>query len=211
MRVLVFGDSITQGFWSVEGGWVELIRKHYDGLALKDMRSKVSQPEIFNLGVSGDTTRNLLTRIEPETKARKWPNDPQVAVVAIGTNDDLFENGKQWVEPPEFRQNIRKIINILKPLVEGILFVGNIAVDEKLTNPVFWGDYRYTNDEMQKFEIIIKEETTKLNIPFVPIFEKFNAEQSKRNLLADGLHPNTDGHKFIYNLVLPELEKLLAS
>lgn len=30
MRVLVFGDSITQGFWDTEGGWVERLRKYYD-------------------------------------------------------------------------------------------------------------------------------------------------------------------------------------
>ena len=207
-QVYFFGDSITQGFWDTEGGWVERLRKHYDGLALKDLKHN-KQPEIFNLGVSGDTTRNLLARIEAETKIRKWPGDPQIAVVAIGTNDDLFQNGKQWVEPPEFRANIQKIIDVLKPLVEGILFVGNVAVDEKLTTPVFWDNIHYTNDELKKYEDIIREVTKAQNISFVPVFDKFKAEQAKRNLLADGLHPNDSGHKLIASLVQPELEKLL--
>lgn len=208
MRVLVFGDSITQGMWAIEGGWVELLRKHYDGLAIKDLKHN-NQPEIFNLGVSGDTTRNLLARIELETKVRKWPGDPQIAVVAIGTNDDLFQKGKQWVEPPEFRANIQKIIDILTPLVKDILFVGNVAIDESLTTPVFWDNIHYTNAELKKYEEIIKEVTKAQNISFVPIFDKFMTEQTKRNLLADGLHPNDEGHKLIARLVQPELDKLL--
>jgi lysophospholipase L1-like esterase len=49
VRVLVFGDSIAQGFWDSEGGWVERLRKHYNSLALEDLKSN-QQPEIFNLG-----------------------------------------------------------------------------------------------------------------------------------------------------------------
>lgn len=36
VRVLVFGDSITQGFWGTRGGWVDKLRQHYDELQLQD-------------------------------------------------------------------------------------------------------------------------------------------------------------------------------
>jgi len=209
MRVLCFGDSITQGFWSVEGGWVERLRKHYDGLALKDL-SNNNQPEIFNLGVSGDTTRNLLERIELETRVRKWPGDSLLAVVAIGTNDDLFEEGKQQVEPEEFRDNIHIIIKKLRPLTDSLIFVGNAACDEELTTPVFWDDIHYTNEQMQKYEQIIQEVAAEHGIAFVPVFEKFKQElNSGKDLLADGLHPNDAGHQLIFELVRPELDKLV--
>ena len=209
MRVLVFGDSIAQGFWSVDGGWVEKLRRHYDRLALEDLRNN-KQPEIFNLGVSGDTTHNLLARLEPETKVRKWPEDPLIAVIAIGTNDDLFENGEQRVQPREFRHNIQKVINILEPLVEKIMFVGSAACDEKLTTPVFWANIHYSNEQMQKYEQIVEEESQKRAIRFVPIFESFKAKmETGEKLLADGLHPNNEGHKLIFELVRPELDKLL--
>ena len=207
MRILFFGDSITQGFWSVDGGWVEQIRKHYDGLAVQDLRAN-KQPEIFNLGVSGDTTRNLLQRVAAETKARTWPGDPVVTVLAIGTNDDLFEGGEQWVSPDEFRANINKLVDILEPITDGLLFVGNAACDDSMTNPVFWGDYSYSNEQIQKFENIINEETKKRNIPFVPVFDTFKQKlDAGEELLADGLHPNEAGHQLIKTLVLPELQK----
>jgi lysophospholipase L1-like esterase len=209
MRVLVFGDSIAQGFWDSQGGWVERLRKHYDSLALADLK-KNKQPEIFNLGVSGDTTRNLLARIEAETKIRRWPDDPLIVVVAIGTNDDLFESDKQYVPPDEFKANLEQIVSILKPLTQGILLVGNPACDESKTMPVFWGDFTYTNKELQRSEHTIVEVAAKNNLPCVPIFEVFKLKLDEGvELLADGLHPNDEGHQFIANQVKPQLEYII--
>ncbi len=209
MRILFFGDSITQGFWGVEGGWVEQIRKHYDALAVKDLRNN-KQPEIFNLGISGDTTKNLLARIENETKVRKWENDPLVVVIAIGTNDDLFEGDVQYVPPEEFRQNLEKLIERLKPVVDKMMLVGNPACDELKTTPVFWGDFHYTNAELQRSEKTIEEVAYKNGLTYVPIFEAFKVELDKgMDFLADGLHPNDSGHKFIANTVLFEIDKLV--
>jgi len=210
MRVLVFGDSIAQGFWSVDGGWVEKLRKHYDKLALEDLVNN-KQPEIFNLGVSGDTTRNLLARIELETRVRTWPEDPLTVVLAIGTNDELFENNEQAIRPEEFKANVKKILKLVRPLVDKIMFVGNAACDEKLTTPVFWSDIHYTNNQLKNYEDYIKEIAQAEGVPFAPIFERFQAEQQRRNLLADGLHPNDEGHELIYQIVRPELDMLLGS
>ncbi len=209
MRVLVFGDSIAQGFWDTEGGWVERLRRHYDGLALKDLKNS-NQPEIFNLGVSGDTSRNLLGRIENETKARKWPSDPQTAVIAIGTNDNLFQNGEQPIKAEELRGNIMEVIGKLSSLVERLMFVGNSACDEELTTPVFWSDIHYTNEQMRKYENVIADAAKEKGIPFVPIFEKFKSVlDSGADLLADGLHPNGAGHQLMFELIQPELDKLI--
>lgn len=29
MKILVFGDSITQGYWATNGGWVDMLKTHY--------------------------------------------------------------------------------------------------------------------------------------------------------------------------------------
>jgi len=162
--------------------------------------------------VSGDTTHNLLARVELETEVRKWPGDPLIAVVAIGTNDDLFENGEQRVSPEEFNANIQKVIETLKPITQKIMFVGNAACDEKLTTPVFWADIHYTNEQMRKYEQIVQKVAAEQKLPFVPVFETFQAKMAAgENLLADGLHPNDAGHELIFQLVRPELDKLLSA
>ena len=52
---LIFGDSITQGFNDLTGGWVQRLR---ESLTLDDF--------VINLGVSGDTSDGLLARFEVE-------------------------------------------------------------------------------------------------------------------------------------------------
>jgi lysophospholipase L1-like esterase len=210
MRILFFGDSITQGFWSVEGGWVEKIRKHYDGIAMQDLDHDM-QPRIFNLGISGDTTRNLLKRIEGETLARKWKEDPLVVVIAIGTNDDLFESDEQWVRPEEFRANLEKILSTLAPISTAVMFVGSPACDETKTSPVSWGDFTYTNRELERSERTVAEVAASHGALFVPIFDGFRTKlDAGEDLLMDGLHPNDTGHAYIADRVLPELDLLIG-
>ncbi len=83
MRVLVFGDSITQGFWDMEGGWVSRIRKHYDQQMIYDADNDL--PSIFNLGVSADSSDDVLVRFENETKVRA--TEEIAFIIAIGVND----------------------------------------------------------------------------------------------------------------------------
>jgi len=209
MRILFFGDSIVQGFWGVEGGWVERIRKHYDSIAVQNLEGNM-QPEIFNLGVDGDTTYGLLQRIENETKIRKWPKDPLCVVISIGSNDDSSKYNKQQILPNEFRNNLEKIITKLRPITDNIVLVGNTACDESKTTPVFWGDYYYTNARLQQSEQAMEAIASKFNIPYVPIFERFKDKLDVgENLLVDGVHPNDAGHQFIAELVLPTLNALL--
>lgn len=209
MRVLFYGDSITQGFWDVKGGWVGRLREYFDTRAMQDLAHNV-QPEIFNLGVSGDTTRNLLARVENETKVRIWPGDPVVAVIAIGTNDDLFEGGAQHISPQEFKQNLQKIVEILQPLTQNIILVGNPACDESRTTPVFWANCHYTNAELERSERTIAEVATQNGLPYVPVFKTFKARvEAGDDLLEDGLHPNAAGHQLIVDIVKPIIEEIV--
>src|SRR5690606_7564988 len=69
MRVLVFGDSITQGYWAVEHGWVDRVRKYFDARQFEDLGGR-DEPTIFNLGISADNSNDILSRIESEVAAR---------------------------------------------------------------------------------------------------------------------------------------------
>lgn len=211
MKVLVFGDSITQGYWDTEGGWVNRIRKHYDELQVHDLRGR-DDPVIFNLGVSGDTSEKLLQRIEYETIARQGllSSTLPVVVVQIGINDSLTENGKVWVPLEKYSDNLLTIITKLNPISSKVIFVGFNSVDESETNPTFWGDFNYQNETIKKYEDAIADVARMQKVPFIPIFNKFKAAVEHGNdFLPDGLHPNNVGHAFIAGIVQPELDKVL--
>jgi len=64
MKVLIFGDSITQGFWDIEGGWAARLRKTYDQKAVDS--DDYDQPTIFNLGVSGNSNGDVIKPLKKE-------------------------------------------------------------------------------------------------------------------------------------------------
>lgn len=209
MRVLVFGASITQGFWDTEGGWVARVRKHYDELFIKDF-SKL-QPAVFNLGVSADTSTDVLNRFDADAKSRGLKDKIGAVIFAIGTNNALQEGDKFWSTPEQYESELEQLVAKARNYASKIMFVGLTPCDEKRTMPVAWGDYTYTNERIWLMDQTMRKIAAKNSVPHVPMFETFQDRQTELDLYADGLHPNNAGHEIIADLVLPELEKLLKS
>jgi len=76
VQILIFGDSITYGAWDKEGGWVRRLRKFLD--------ENYEDYLIYNLGISGNNTDDLIERFEFETKQRLKENDETIIIFAIG-------------------------------------------------------------------------------------------------------------------------------
>src|SRR6187402_1817811 len=108
MRVLIFGDSITQGFWDIEGGWVSRIRKYYDQQMLDGTNNDPAT--IFNMGVSADSSDDVLSRFENETKARA--NQDVAIVIAIGTNDARTVANVNFSDVNHYTQNLTQILQV---------------------------------------------------------------------------------------------------
>lgn len=213
MRVLVFGDSITQGYWDTDGGWVDRIRKHFDAIQATDLQGN-DEPTIFNLGISADNSNNILNRIETETVARTRHGNLPAVVIQIGVNDSSTDNQpideSERISIEDYESNLREIIKKVQPLSSKIIFIGLSACDESRTTPVSWGDYHYTNEALKRYEKVMESIASEHNLSFIPIFDEFKkAIDEGTDFLPDGLHPNSDGHRFIADIVRPKLEELL--
>ncbi len=209
MRVLVFGDSITQGFWDSEGGWVQRIRKMYDKKQIEDLVNR-DEPTIFNLGVSADKIASVIKRFVPETEARKYHGESFAFVFSIGTNDTYLKGKENASTPQAYTDALDTLHAAAIHYSNKILFVGLTPVDEKRTAPVFWDENIWTNERITQFDKVLRDFCQKNSVAYVPIFETFQAKQQQKDLLADGLHPNDDGHQLIAELVKPALDKLLS-
>lgn len=205
MRVLIFGDSIAQGFWDKSGGWVDRLRAHYAEQYFSGQ--SYDPPTVFNLGVSSNSSNDLLLRLYNEASVR---DDGQelVVVIAIGINDARIKGDTPYSSPDKFRDNIKQLLEQALKLANNVLVVGCTACNESLTKPVAWGETSYTNDRIWEFEAELRDVCNSQNVPHVALFESFNGNSY---LLHDGLHPNSDGHELIYNLVLKELDSLIAA
>jgi lysophospholipase L1-like esterase len=210
MRVLVFGASITQGFWDTKGGWVQRLRSHYDTIKLQDIEKEDDYPDIFNLGISGNTSKDLLNRLENEAKVRISNKNNSAIIFSIGTNNAAVEgNGKEWSTPEAYRAELQELIYRARGVTDKIMFVGFPCCDESRTTPVSWLDIHYTNERLLIFDKVAREVCAENNILHIPTFEALKEQHDLgKNIFADGLHPNDEGHELIFQLVQPELDKL---
>ena len=198
--ICVFGDSIAYGAWDHEGGWVSRLRKHLDEKTLKE---EDTYYEIYNLGVSGDTTADLLKRFDSEISARKDEIEgPEGLVIlfAIGINDPGMLHAQNPVSQRTFEKNIETLIKKARVFTRKIVFLGGQPVDETKTHPVYWNkEMHYDNKSIQRDNLIIRRACAKNNAPFVDLYGPFGKEYQK--LLEDGVHPNDRGHDKIYKAV----------
>jgi len=199
-RILIFGDSITYGAWDKEGGWVQRLRKFLDEKNLTDSDFYCL---VYNLGVSGNTINDLIERFEFETKQRLKESEETIIIFAIGINDSYFVHSENNNRVPinKFKENIQKLIKSAKKFSSKIIFVGLTPVDETKTTPIPWdADKSYKNEYIEKYNKVIKKVCEENEILFIEIFEDW-MKLNYKNLLEDGLHPNSEGHKKIFESV----------
>lgn len=204
-QILVFGDSITFGMWDEMGGWPVRLMQHFNKRVIdSDLEEFIAT---YSLGIPGNTSEDLISRFEVEMNPRINTEQETTILFAIGTNDSHIINpgGKNAVDTATFEHNLRRLYEMAKHYTKQIYFVGLPMVDEKKTNPLFWmKDRSYTNEQIEKYDQIIKTVATEVGVPFIDIYSEF-AKGDHSKLLADGLHPNSEGHKVMFETVLQSL------
>ncbi len=192
--ICVFGDSTAWGAWDMEkGGWVNRLWFYIGQKTDGDC-------EVYNLSISGGTTQTILDRFEAEAKIR----DADALIFQSGGNDAclLGKAGSNRIPLEQFRRNLEKIISWAKNLTTNIAFVGFDIVDETKTTPVPWGDFYYTNSEIERYNKEMEKVCNEQGILFLDIFNLLSKED-----LEDGLHPNVRGHEKTFVMAKDFLEK----
>lgn len=201
-NILVFGNSITYGAWDIEGGWVTRLRRFLDEKVI------ASQGEldylVYNLGISGGTTEELVHRLKSEAKSRLEEEGETIIIFGMITiNDSYFiysQNGHK-ISIDQSKQNVEKLIELAKQITPIVLFVGNTVVDETKTKPISWdADKSYTNEYIRQYDEAVKSICQFKKVPFLELMGNF-LSQDYVNMLEDGLHPNTAGHKWMFERV----------
>ncbi len=146
------------------------------------------------MGVSGDTTEDLLKRFTPECEARNRKS--QIILFAIGINDSYdvnFENNPR-VQIEQFQSNLHRLVKEAKKFSDMIAFIGLTTVDEaKMPRK----EIKYWNNtSIGKYNEVIKEMCTELKIPFLDMIDVIDIKD-----LPDGLHPDAHGHEKMFQRI----------
>lgn len=192
MNICVFGGSIAYGAFDQEkGGWVNRLEAMLDDC------------KIYNFGIIGDTTEDLLERFDTDI-AKK---NPDMIIFSIGINDSMYipKDKNNRINLDKFKENIKKLMEKASRITKKVVFVGLVPVEESKVSPIPWRpSCHYLNAEIEKYNQAIDDLCKANGMIFVDI----NSEMKKINypeLLNDGIHPNSKGHKFIAQRILKEL------
>jgi lysophospholipase L1-like esterase len=196
MNICVFGDSIAWGSFDSEGGgWVNRLRNYCE--AKTD-----GEVAVYNAGICGDTTEDLLNRFETEAEAR----DPQVIIFAIGINDVLHSGSDSApaVNIDRFKKNIIKLIDESRFFTDNAVFIGLTRVEENKT--IFFlggkGGEKHLNKNIERFDESVAEICAEFIVPYISLKDLLKEED-----LSDGLHPNAAGHQKIFEKIKWYLER----
>jgi len=200
--VLIFGDSIVAGRGTIKDkNWVRRLTQDF---YKKDKYNTI----VYNLGVPGESTTELLERFITECKARARPRDPGdhfAIILSIGINDTKGVSSSDNPKTPIniFRRNIRKLIKLAKGYTDFIIFVGLMPVDENKTTPI--DNNYFLNERVKTYNDVIKNVCEEKRVPFVALLDDWPKEDYRKFLSEDGVHPNELGHQKIYKKVVPLL------
>ena len=179
--ILFFGDSLTAGYGlSVDEAFPAVVGQK--------LNKKGKTARIVNAGLSGETSAGGLTRIE---WILRQPVD--VFVLELGANDGL-----RGLPVEQTEKNLQAIIDKVKAKYPKT----KIVIAGMMVPPNMGPEYT------SKFKKIYPALAKKNNAAFIPFLLADVAGNEKLNL-ADGIHPNTEGHKIVADNVYKIIDPLI--
>ena len=202
MVILIFGASITWGAWDKEqGGWANRLKLYYDRQTIDSNFD--NKAYVYPLGVSGDTSYDLLKRFKGEIEDRIEEDQDTLIMLSVGLNDSQVNlaSNQNRISPENYKKNIKQLTDIASKFTNKVLIVGLTPVNESRVNPTPWiPDWGYANEQIEKYNQILANICKTNNLGFIDILADFS-KQSGKLLSTDGLHPNSEGHNLIFNLL----------
>ncbi|MGF1603415.1 MAG: GDSL-type esterase/lipase family protein [Thermosynechococcaceae cyanobacterium] len=198
LKAIALGDSLIYGFGDVEGGgWVDRLRRQWmqDG------------PILYNLGVRGDTVRNVSQRLESEFRHRGELRHqvPDHIILSVGVNDSARlgrPDGRNMTPFPEFQARLADLLDRANQLCP-VTFVGMVPVNE--AKMPFLDTFFFNHDDQHLFNEATRLACQERQIPFLDLFDLWQQRGEawcQQQMGDDGLHPNTHGYQTLLTDVL---------
>lgn len=180
-NILFFGDSLTAGYGlSTEEAFPAIVEKKFN---------KNGKPvKVVNAGLSGETSAGGLSRID---WVLRQPVD--VFILELGANDGL-----RGLPLDQTEKNLQAIIDKVKSKNPKV----KVVIAGMMVPPNMGPDYA------GKFQKLFPALAKKNSATLIPFLLQDVAGNEQLNL-ADGIHPNVEGHKIVAENVFRVVTPLL--
>lgn len=180
--ILLLGDSITEG-WNSTTLW----------------QDKFPSLSVVNFGIGGDTTANLLWRLE---NGELGNLRPRIVVLMIGTNN----LGRNEDDPPKVVNGIQAIISLLHSRLPSakIFLLGIPPADQepktKMRKRIAEANRRMAQNLDDGHSILFHD--------LGPVLLEPDGRISPE-IMADFLHPTPAGYQRMADVIFPKIDRLL--
>ena len=206
-RILCFGDSITWGYLDQTGlGWPGRLGLH--------LKSRGYSAITFNMGINGDTSRDIAQRWQAEADARSR-NAVGLFVFAFGFNDAACLDGGDEQVSIEVSCALARNILTNASVRSPVLWVGPTPLDETV-NPLRTRNnlWEMSNQRLAQYDEAYAKLAQDLGVSYLRLFPDFIASDRYRAALRDGdkVHPGQDGYAMIAERICawPRWEDLIV-
>ncbi len=199
---IIIGDSITYGIGDFEsGGWATMFKNY---IINKD-DSKVCNNYVHLAGFPGAKSSDILNKINNILQSFMHKEFVNTVVLSIGINDTQVFNGEPRNNIEQYKSNIEKIAKHVIDSGCNLIVLGltRIEIDEKfLWKPNKYYDNKIISEYDRNLKLILyydselKELCTNSKIKYIPMQELLEKAD-----FIDGLHPNHNGHKKIFEYI----------
>lgn len=187
IRACFFGDSFVAGVGDSSGlGWV--------GRVTAAARAAGHRLTSYNLGVRGQASTQVASRIAVEAPARWAEADDSRLVVSFGVNDTTRVAGLPRASSEEGLQAIRLAAQFTT--AERFLLIGPPAVFDDAQNEL-----------IQERDRAFQAEARRLGVRFVSTFRETADDSTWRHEVevGDGFHPDAVGYQLLAAVIEPSL------
>ena len=182
VRILAFGDSLTQGFGVPPG-------LDFPNVLERALKARGLNVNVINAGVSGDTSAGGLARLDWSLGDAK--STPDAAILELGTNDGL-----RGLPPVEMEKNLDAILAKFKARNVPVLLAG------------MKGPRNYGAQYAAEFDAVFPRLAKKYGVLFYPFFLE-GVALDPGLVQPDGLHPNPKGVEAVVKSIAPLAVRLV--
>ncbi len=184
-KVAFMGDSITANGWAHTAGYVHLIAK-----ALEDQSRKI---EVIPAGVSGNTSKDMLARLDRDVLSKK----PDWMTLSCGVND--VWHGANGVPLDEYQKNITSIVDQATAAGIKVVLLTSTMIGEDQANP--------NNQKLIAYNEFLHSLAKEKNLPIAELNADMQAAVTAalaessigkgKQLTDDGVHMNGIGDQIM--------------
>lgn len=202
-RIYAFGDSLITGTYDSRGGWCDRLKQDMHKITAE--ANDGTKRQMYNLGIGGETSRGLASRIGSEIAARHSIAWPAIIMIGIGKNDSRLRDGTPEVTIDEYEDNLRLIIGNAREVTDKIILIGlGPCADEEIA----FKNYTYSRRRLRDYNSAMTKITKELNIAMVDVYDLL-LNSSPNVHYRDKLHLNDYGYSIVYEAVKPVLMEIL--